>query len=405
MAKGVFFIFLGTLISQVIPFIALPILSNLYSPTEFGFYSTVLAWAGVLSAVAFLRYEVAIVTVGKESHAHALLHFCQRFKFVVFAIILSISIVLYIAFSEIILVFIPVVLFFAMSYNLNEKTLNRGQEYGILSLGKIIKSTIETFVSLSFGFFAISKFGLVFGSAAGFAAGAFFLIRANKTVIHNLKKGYIVQVLKRYSDFPKYSAPQALVNNLTTNSLILLIPFFYGNHILGIFAFGYKIVQAPLGIISKAIQVVLYRSITKKINNKESVVKDLIGFILVLGVFCIILIILMYNLESVFLYFFDETWSEGAEYIKILTPWLILSFFGAQFSFFPIVLGKQKKSLIFEFFYLLSRTLPFFIIWVKGGDDFKILLSMISWMSSLVSFSILLWYVRLWHQYEKSLEM
>ncbi|WP_171351358.1 oligosaccharide flippase family protein, partial [Vibrio kanaloae] len=96
MAKGVFFIFLGTLISQVIPFLALPTLSNLYTPLEFGFYSKILAWVGVLSAVAFLRYDVAIVTVGKESHAYAILYFCQKFKLTVFVVMLLISLVLYV---------------------------------------------------------------------------------------------------------------------------------------------------------------------------------------------------------------------------------------------------------------------------------------------------------------------
>ena len=367
MVKGVFLIFFGTLISQVIPFAALPVLSTLYSPTEFGFYSTVLAWTGVLSAVSFLRYEIAIVTVGKDIRANALQYFCQKIKLILFVAVSLISLVLYIYIREVMLFFIPVFLYFLMSYNLNEKALNRGQEYRILSLGRIIKSTAEVSASLVFGYFTVSEFGLVFGGLIGLAAGTFFLARSNSIIINYFKKGYVVQVLKKYSDFPKYSAPQALINNLTTNSLIILIPFFYGNHILGVFAFGYKIVQAPLGIISKAIQVVLYRHVTKKINDKKSVVKDLVGFILMLGFLCIVLIFLIYNLDKFFLYFFDETWSEGAKYIKILTPWLIISFFGAQFSFFPIVLGKQKMSMFFEAFYLLSRTLPFLIIWVQGG--------------------------------------
>ncbi|NOJ02113.1 oligosaccharide flippase family protein, partial [Vibrio kanaloae] len=322
-----------------------------------------------------------------------------------FVVMLLISLVLYVAFREILLIFIPIILYFAMSYNLNEKVLNRAQRYSVLSLGKIIKSAMETFVSLGFGYFSISEFGLVFGVIAGFSAGSFFLARSNEVVINSFKKGYVAQVLKKNSEFPKYSTPQALLNNLTTNSLILLIPFFYGSHILGVFAFAYKIVQAPLGIMSKSIQVVLYRHITKKINNRETVVKDLLGFISVLSFLCIIIAFLMYNLDKIFAFFFDQTWSEGAEYIKILTPWLIISFFGAQFSFFPIVLGKQKKSMVFEVFYLLSRTLPFLIVWVGGGGDFELLLCMISWMSSSVSFLTLLWYAKLWYQYENSLEM
>ncbi|QPL42598.1 oligosaccharide flippase family protein [Pseudoalteromonas sp. A41-2] len=405
MAKGVLFIFLGSLFSQVIPFLALPILSNLYTPLEFGFYSTILAWVGVLSAVAFLRYEVAIVTVGKERHARAILYFCQKFKFIVFVVMVLISSVLYLVIRDGLLIFIPVALYFSMSYILKEKVLNREQGYGVLSLGRIIKSSVECFVSLGFGYFAISEFGLVYGVIAGFSAGAFFLAYSSEVTTSSFKKGYVAQVLQRYSDFPKYSAPQALLNNLTTNSLILLIPFFYGSHILGVFAFGYKIVQAPLGIISKAIQVVLYRHITKKINNRESVLKELFGFIFVLSFLCIIIVFLMYNLDKIFTFFFDETWSEGARYIKILTPWLIVSFFGSQFSFFPIVLGEQKKSMFFEFFYFLSRTLPFLILWVSGEDDFELLLYMISWMSSSISFFILLWYAKLWYQYEKSLGM
>ena len=54
-------LFSGSLLAQVIGFAALIPLAQIYSPDQFGELDTYMKMAGVMVAIAGLRYEIAIV--------------------------------------------------------------------------------------------------------------------------------------------------------------------------------------------------------------------------------------------------------------------------------------------------------------------------------------------------------
>ena len=51
----------GTALSEIIPVLASPILTRLYTPEEFGVFMFYFTIAGVLSSVSMGKYETAIV--------------------------------------------------------------------------------------------------------------------------------------------------------------------------------------------------------------------------------------------------------------------------------------------------------------------------------------------------------
>ncbi|MCA1803735.1 MAG: hypothetical protein LC662_14920, partial [Rhodothermaceae bacterium] len=62
----------GTGIAQVIPFLALPLLSRLYSPAEFGWFGVYYAIALVTSVFITGRYELSILLPGTKREANHL---------------------------------------------------------------------------------------------------------------------------------------------------------------------------------------------------------------------------------------------------------------------------------------------------------------------------------------------
>lgn len=62
----------GTVASQVIGVITMPILSRIYGPGAFGILAIFLSVSAVVSMVAALRYEYAIVLPEREEDAHRL---------------------------------------------------------------------------------------------------------------------------------------------------------------------------------------------------------------------------------------------------------------------------------------------------------------------------------------------
>jgi len=63
----------GTLIAQVIMFISIPILTRLYTPTEFGLYSTFTAVITIIGSISSLKYDQAIMLPKRDKDAEALL--------------------------------------------------------------------------------------------------------------------------------------------------------------------------------------------------------------------------------------------------------------------------------------------------------------------------------------------
>ncbi|MBE8233580.1 MAG: oligosaccharide flippase family protein, partial [Endozoicomonadaceae bacterium] len=63
----------GTFFVQILNFISYPILSKLYSPSEFGQYSVILAVIMTISAISCCRFEVLILSSKKSEFKHVLI--------------------------------------------------------------------------------------------------------------------------------------------------------------------------------------------------------------------------------------------------------------------------------------------------------------------------------------------
>ena len=74
--KNVFTLALGTGIAQLIPIMISPILTDLYSPEDFGVYGLYFSCTMVLSVIICGRYEMAILLPEKDEDRINLLMLC-----------------------------------------------------------------------------------------------------------------------------------------------------------------------------------------------------------------------------------------------------------------------------------------------------------------------------------------
>lgn len=66
----------GTVIAQLIGILASPLLSRLYTPSNFGLWGTFLSIVAVITVIASLKYELGIILEEKEESAILLTRFC-----------------------------------------------------------------------------------------------------------------------------------------------------------------------------------------------------------------------------------------------------------------------------------------------------------------------------------------
>ncbi len=80
-----------------------------------------------------------------------------------------------------------------------------------------------------------------------------------KTLRHVIKWVRIKQLVREYRDFPMYSATMELMNALSQGLPVLLLTHFYGIAVAGSFAFGSRILSAPMQLVTRAFKQVFYQ--------------------------------------------------------------------------------------------------------------------------------------------------
>ena len=157
--KNILKIFLSSSFSQIFPFILLPILTRIYTPSDFGLYGIYIFIFSILSVLSTGRLNNAIVNAKKLSDSKIILYstFILLFYFV---FLLSVLILIYHQFlnnlffeSRSILVYIfPFTLLFSGLSELSNCSLNRISNFNKIAAGKIIISFFTPIIQLFFGF-------------------------------------------------------------------------------------------------------------------------------------------------------------------------------------------------------------------------------------------------------------
>ena len=76
MLKNTFTVLSGTVVAQVIGFLALPLLTRLYTPEAFGLFLFYQSLMAPLLVVAALRFEVALLSADDDAELASMLQLC-----------------------------------------------------------------------------------------------------------------------------------------------------------------------------------------------------------------------------------------------------------------------------------------------------------------------------------------
>ncbi len=372
-SRNVLTLMTGTTIAQAIPIAISPILTRIYTPEDFGVFALFIAIVGFFSVVASARYEQAILIPRRDKEAINIFALG-------FIIIFTISILLFlmiVIFNQTLtiflnneaigiwLYFIPITVLFVGLFNLLIFYNNRKKEYKDIANATILKSIVLAVVQISVGFFKSGVDGLISGQIISqFFANVKLIknILNDKLLLTNISRIKILAVAKIYKNFPMFQAPHAMLNTLASNLPIYLFAPFFGLATVGLYSLSVRVVFAPLMIFSGASAKVYNQQLTLLYNQNKDTYTFTVNLLktLLKRVF-IPFIIFIYLAPTIFGVVFGEDWSEAGVYTQILSPWLFMVFFVSLISFIPNILNLQKKALIIEIFYTISRYIAILI--------------------------------------------
>jgi len=395
----------GTLIAQIVMLLSIPILTRLYTPSEFGLYSTFLAIITIVGSVSSMKYDQAIMLPKSDKDAQALLFL----SIILTSIITFFSILLIVIFYDFILeyfsgnsfiiYFIPIGVFLVGMLQIFNAYSSRNQFYKPLSKIRVLNA-ISVVSIQGFTRYVMNLDGLIIGKLFADSVTLYVLIRFHikkQTIyLNSLSKRRIKVVSKRHDHFPKYQTMTVFMNSISQNIPVLLLGSLYSPEIAGFYALTVRILQAPIGLIGSSTRTVYYQKASKMYANNENFfnlyLKTTLGL---LKLFIVPLIIVFFFGESIFSFAFGEKWIEAGKYSEILILWFLFLFINSPSIMTFSILKLQKIQMIVEvisvFFRFFSIYLGFYFF-----NSEMISIQLFTFTSILVNIFVILYiYIKL----------
>lgn len=354
-------LFSATLLAQVITIALSPLLTRLYSPEDFGYYSVYTAIVSLIIVYATGRYEYAISTAKTIEESERL------FKLVIFLSTVS-SIVLFFVifvledlFNQLagfkeqnhILYYVPLTVFgLGIMQGLNYY-FNRQKDFSHISKSKILQSVSIGGSSVLFAFLGFHTLGMIWANIIGVITANLYNIfgkRLESFFIIN-KYGFkdIKNLAIKYKQYPLYNSTSGFFDALALQAPILLLSRFFSEVIVGFYSLTVRVIALPITLISTAVAQVYLSELVEKENDGERIdlnVKKAFNVLLTLGVLPILLLVLFG--PDLFKLVFGEEWVEAGELSRILAFSYYAKFVISPLSVVFFVKNKVKLLSIIQ---------------------------------------------------------
>jgi len=365
----------GTVTAQVIGFALTPIVSRLFTPSDFGIFGSFGAVVGVVAAGITLEYSQAIMLPREKSDALDLFYMSC-----ISTIIISILCALiclgmpgYVmllmkapgVWALALLVFAILVTGFNIAL---QSWCVRVKAFKQTSASQVIRSVSSNGMQIGLGFFKAGAVGLIVSSVLADLLASMNLLRIFwadfKTSAHRISWLRIKQLAREYRDFPMYSASGNIINALSMGLPVLLLTNYFGIAVAGAYAFGIRILGAPMGLILRALRQVLYQKACETAHHGGSLLSLFIK--ITAGLFALAVvpaIILIIWSPQLFSFIFGRQWFIAGEFASSLVLWQTFMFCNLPSDLFARILRLQRRFFIFGMILLVARTL----VLILGG--------------------------------------
>lgn len=366
----------GTIISQIINVILSPFMSRLYSPEDFGKYSTISAIVVLIAVIANGKYDLAIMDAKDNEKERKATYFGGM----LLTIITCISVVLIggilLNFTDILndytfidIIIIAVFTFFTSNNSIVNIWLNKTGHYKQISKNRILYSVIHATGIIILGLLHFSYIGIILSVLAAYFAQFiyvyFFLYRKTNFKEYKFVWKDVTYQLKKHIKFPKYQMPSLLLNNASTQMPVILFNKFFSSAVSGWYSMTIKVINLPMSVVGSAIGEVYFKEASEiqASNNKKRLSEftyKTFRKLLLIGI--IPMGILFAYGDVLFSFVLGEQWRMAGVYAMFLSPWYFIVFVTSPFTHLFAVLNKQNKNLILNILMLLSR-----VIAIIGG--------------------------------------
>ncbi len=360
--KNIAVVMTGTAIAQLLGFSLSPIISRLYSPSDFGVYGSFDAILSVIAAGVTLDYSQAVMLPKHKVNALNLLVLSCLATIIIggLSLILCLTIPSFIfGFMNsndtwILAMLVAGILVTGLNQSLQAWCI-RVKEFKHTSGSQVVRSLSSNGTQVLLGYSNGGGGALIFSTILG---NVFASVNLAKVLIPDLlalKKQINWKRIKKlaidYRDFPMYSASQNVLNSLSRGLAVLFLGHFFGVAAAGAYVFAVKILSVPMRFVLMALRQVLFQKVceTKKLGDVLFPLYLKSSFGLFALAFFPVVVLFIWSVPIV-TFVFGSQWHLAGEFARYLVLWLMVGFCNVPAELFAKAIRIQR----FVFFYDLA---------------------------------------------------
>lgn len=330
----------GAAVAKAIGFAAVPILTRLYSPDNFGILSVYTSIVGLLLPLGTLCYTIALPLPRSDRIAFNLLALCMivtlaMTSFIAIILLLGGPFILSFLSADQLWPYLGLVivgLFGTCLYESANHWATRKRAYKQVAKSQVRQALLGSIAKIVGGLIGAHPFFLLFGQAIQQSAGTLFITRHFFTdfrlLFRSLSYSRVVSVGQKYLSFPLYRLPSQLLLAASLQVPVLFVASHYGLQFAGYFGLAMTALSLPVSLISKTAGQAYYGEIAAVGRRNPAMIyaisMDITKRLAVLAILPTIALLLLGPI--LFSLIFGAEWRTAGIFASYLAPFLLALF-------------------------------------------------------------------------------
>ena len=260
----------GSVVGRLIGIATLPLLTRLYTPTDFGALAVFTAFITMLTPLLTLRYPIAIPLPRSDRLAASLFVLSILCAFVTGALTLAVLLLagdpfLTLISMEVLEPYLWLTAIAAIASAVQEVFLlwaTRRKNFGMIAATPTINAATSAGIKLGFGLAGSAPAGLLIGYTVGVFSGMGLILYRFRDEARKLAKGLRPWLAARlFARFALLRLPAQALLVLSLQAPLLLVATFYTAQETGYFGLAVTAIAAPVGLLSQTASKAFYAEI------------------------------------------------------------------------------------------------------------------------------------------------
>jgi len=366
--KNILVVMAGTGAAQIISLFLYPVISRLFTPSDFGISGSFDAVAGIIAAGVTLEYSQALMLPKEKEKALGLLAISLLCTGAVTVLTLMFCLLAPATMNGLMkshgtwLLALLVLATLISGFNYaSQAWAVRTKAFKVTSASQVIRSLSGKGSGVVFGLLKLGAPGLIISTILGNAAASINLFRVLRPDIPGLKTavghGRLKALAREYRDFPMYSASQNIINAVSGGLPVLLLTRFFGLPIAGAYAFAMGVLTFPMGFVLSALRQVLFQKASESQQEGRSLAALYVKVTATLFAMALVptALILIWG-PQLFAWVFGAQWYTAGELSRSLMIWMAVVFCNLPAVLFGRIIRIQRFVFFYDLGLLAART-------------------------------------------------